>query len=538
MSKWWNTVLSDRPNLRRATDEQVRSIFDRRAIREEVWRTRPYTPYEAGDWDTVSRAEPRYEQLLRAGQVNFLRGLVNQRPGLVMRRDCWDSRTLLAQIRPFKFKELDLDLRGTYDAQDEGVWKERWYHDHEDEHEHAGARAYVVPSPTSKHRRRDSAKKRADDVYMPIHIAQAHHGDDPGDGVPHHHYPAAHVASPYHSGKGRRGEHGHDEFAKYVYAPGQPTNMIDVHPLAWGLLTTPPGQMPKTEDPHLDWAPIGGSVAYLALEGVLKNDSILSTGAPVANVGSVTLWDDESRDDGSRGAQAFSWFIYKYLAAFGRTVVVVPDSDASGNDLVMTQARQIVERLKVEQGGLTREDENPLGRVVIATPTATCGDVCRHLTRDTGRTAPDGTPVLLPNEDHKRGVDDYLGDGEKLENLVVTTMAEQQSEPAVLRHRRDQFERDTVILEHLRRVCADDGVAIVPQRQVGATVGWSQPQVREALRSLAEQKLLAFEDPAPYFLGQPRELGRKPSTVVRLRADLVPHREEPMRLGEYLETYQ
>jgi hypothetical protein len=91
----------------------------------------------------------------------------------------------------------------------------------------------------------------------------------------------------------------------------------------------------------------------------------------------------------------------RHLLGF-KLVVVVPDSDGSGNRLVSSQANALARRLRLYGAN-----------AIVASPPAQCGAVCTHLDRFSGyltnRTTLEREVNRLPNADHKQGIDDFLG---------------------------------------------------------------------------------------------------------------------------------
>jgi hypothetical protein len=121
---------------------------------------------------------------------------------------------------------------------------------------------------------------------------------------------------------------------------------------------------------------------FFVLEGVLKADAILShgEGEAVFDVPSVTLWDALELETFAKRLQ-------------GKTVYIVPDSDWASNPQVSSQAFECRERLR--SYGLDAH---------VAAPTPKCGRVC---------------DCIDEADDHKRGVDDLLADGESPDDLLV-----------------------------------------------------------------------------------------------------------------------
>ena len=112
---------------------------------------------------------------------------------------------------------------------------------------------------------------------------------------------------------------------------------------------------------------------FFSIEGTPKNDSLVTRGEVAFNCPSVTLWRAPELAD----------FAREYLQ--GVPVYVIPDSDWASNASVSFQAfecREELRRLGVD------------AHVAAATPT--CGAICDHEGQQ--------------RKDHKRGVDDFLGE--------------------------------------------------------------------------------------------------------------------------------
>ncbi len=477
-SRWDERLTEARPDLLSYTPDAVRRIFTERGISDDVRDARPYTPYHAGDWATVLAADPGF-----AAQAIGTRRKINQRPGIVMNRAGYGkSSTQLAQLRPFKFKELDpeLDLAPWTDGGDDGVWLANEYHDHAEPeihtHRHPESGAWQITTLNGSTRHGPAGVRRD----IEDHVRLEHSGANVDGAHAHPRDYTDHVAGDTHGGANVRGKHKHEHRAKYLYPAGEKPR-VDVHPDAWPLLSA------------------GGEVCYFALEGLLKNDSILSTGAPVLNVGSVTLWHDPVLPE----------LCDRYLKGF-ELVVVVPDSDWSGNSAVSTQADGLSGTLR--RYGVTS---------IVAAPPPTCSrTVCQHLTRHGD----------LPASEHKRGVDDFLGDGGALRDMLVVARNVDNA-PAVPWRRSDQHARDAAILEYLRESAGVDGLVIATRRGMAAGAGSTRDGAGNALRSLERAGVLRFEDST--WWTPPAKLGKPPVTAVRLAPKYRPARAL-IPLGEYI----
>jgi hypothetical protein len=548
VKRWDERLVEDRPDLLLYTDEAVEQIFVSRGIHPQVWQARPYTPYNANDMAAVVTAEPKYGGRLKKGIAEK----VAQRPGLVMARSgFFSSERQLAQLRPFKFQELDsdLDLVPYGAAEDDGVFLRLDVHDHHWIEKHAHIDGRLAWPATNKSRRASSSDRRDVDLEveavkagfdaisqqlrMEQHLKYEHGGESPEDGVLHEH--AALVQTGHlekkHRGRHRTGRHSHEVRAKYLYPPSGKDRspfLIDAHPYARDLLDK------------------GGEVVYFALEGLLKADAILSvgftgpgSGTPVVNCGSVTLWQDYELQN----------ITERYLRNFG-LVVVVPDSDGSGNRLVSSEAAALSARLR------------KLGaNAIVAAPPAQCGAICDHRTRLIGhRTDPKSglkEPVALPDPRHKQGVDDFLGPrkervvddvrlirgGGTLGELVVETPGKPVREISVdelhasavdagNRKARSRAKSDKLVLDAVLAIASPDGVAVFGQRGIATEIGKSRGVVEASLKSLEAAGIIglsAFEWP-----GTPEGFA-PPTTAHVLDLALLPP-PRSLSLADYRKT--
>jgi DNA-binding transcriptional ArsR family regulator len=443
---WWRRVLVEHPELREAPPEAIRQLREDHAISEEVWLGRPYVPYAAADWEAVVAADSQYGRFEDARRRRELKK-VAQRPGLVMSRHGL-KRDLPAQLRPFKFSELGFDTVAAYGAQDLGVHTRSVRHDHtlvvEHMHTPTGHR-FVVEARKKSVVEPNSEWEELFGGYQPDgfdlehHIQNQHGGKFVEEWMPHQlRLSWKRHLQKEHRGKPRVGDHRHSAFAKYLYPEGEGARGFDVHPLAWTLLKK------------------GGDVVYVALEGCLKNDSILSTGAAVVSCGSVTLWKDLE----------LPWLADEHLSRF-KTVVLVPDSDWLENSLVR---RGVCDAQDFFRG----YHDNV---VVAAPPQRPCLD-CTHSARfaDTGE--------QLPPAEHKLGVDDWLKEGHGLMSMIVS----QVSTESLANRRRDSQSRDVALLDVIARrqeVTATYG-------QLADWAGLSPRQVEQSLKSLKAAGLITL----------------------------------------------
>lgn len=124
----------------------------------------------------------------------------------------------------------------------------------------------------------------------------------------------------HHGGVNTQEVHRHDSApAKYLFLPGSDEARIDLHRRAARMLAD-------------------ADRVFLVLEGVLKNDAVLSAGEAVFSVPSVTLWEPEEL-----------WhFAKRYLE--GTMVFVVPDADWIDNPMVDWQALLVRTHLREALG--------------------------------------------------------------------------------------------------------------------------------------------------------------------------------------------
>jgi hypothetical protein len=380
-------------------------FWEDRGIDQEIKEKRPYKRWKINPRD-VSAVEAEYDaECFSGGQRAFINKVVNQGDGLLIMRhppvmDAKQYPYVYAELRPDKpatttvrkhwhgYGEPPADLPDwhTYDPKDmedhikrakddhrEKADDDEYLGDHfgvntEEVHKHRHQAKYIFPSSgtykvvtehnhtwmaqriakaqeaaqkakphTKEARERDRKLKRAQDVYE-SHIAKKHKGEPENQIV-----------------EALTKKHLHTQ--TYKDKTQNFAARIDIHPLA----------VERFE---------GAEVVYFALEGCLKADSILSAGAPVLSVPSVTLWLTPELEDPA--------FRLKYLHR--KIVVIVPDGDWRENHRVITQSLFLQTYLKYYG----------IPAVVASTPGA-----------------------IYEGSGHKvKGVDDFLGLGKgKLEDM-------------------------------------------------------------------------------------------------------------------------
>jgi hypothetical protein len=231
----------------------------------------------------------------------------------------------------------------------------------------------------------------------------------------------------------------------------------------------------------------GGDVVYVAAEGCLKADAILSQKAPVVGYGSVTLWEDSK----------WRCLAEQYLSRFHRTVVV-PDSDWSANSLVRLPTFELSDMLA----------EMEVTAVVAAPPERDCPD-CRHESRVTH------TREVLPPAEHKYGVDDWLAAHHELMDMQVQRQTSSVEGPY----------NEVRLRSVLERYATDAGILIAPSRWLADRSGLSPDQVDRLLPKLESRGVLTLE-PGPW---SPSTARRPPRRITLLGLERA-----AVTLAEYL----
>jgi hypothetical protein len=282
--------------------------------------------------------------------------------------------------------------------------------------------------------------------------------------------------------------HIHDEHAKYLYPPsgrdehgrkkkdGRASG-IEVHPLAEDLLDA------------------GADACYFVMEGLLKNDAVLSLGVPVFNCGSVTLWDRLLPEGGSE----FDRFATERLLGKFGTVVIIPDSDWSTNPQVEWQARLVQRRL----------ESIGLDSIIAAPPPKAkeCGqDMCTHKRRG------------KPHPDHKNGIDDFIGqEGGTLDRLRRLELIHQDANDLVIEHA-----NTARTLAELCRLSDSHGRIMTRQKELAERLEIHTNTLRSCLRRLEDDGAITYEvDDFDGPIGDGSEQSRLRGSIT-LRRDLWP----------------
>jgi hypothetical protein len=144
-----------------------------------------------------------------------------------------------------------------------------------------------------------------------------------------------------------------------------------------------------------------------------------------------------------------------------------------------------------------------------------------------------------PDADHKNGVDDWLGSGRTLMQMLTLDEDRKTFTPAVMKRRIDQQERDNALLAYLVEVQVA-GRVHASYREMAADLGWSRNgrvRVQRAVDSLEREGVIRRVPSSP-DLDDVETLGTSFSTTttVELRPDLVAPEQLAgfRRLGETL----
>jgi hypothetical protein len=166
-----------------------------------------------------------------------------------------------------------------------------------------------------------------------------------------------------------------------------------------------------------------------AFEGELKEAALVSAGWATFSCPAVGMWDAPELDA----------FVHNHL--IGKLVLIIPDSDALQNENVIMQTMLAKERLNFL---------GALAATVIPTPEQRACKLHGQKRSD------------------KRGVDDYLADGGRVEDMTWFTrepgtdlsdwlQEHDKRSPSGRMPRRNRIDHDAVILRHLTMIANKDG---------------------------------------------------------------------------------
>jgi hypothetical protein len=191
---------------------------------------------------------------------------------------------------------------------------------------------------------------------------------------------------------------------------------------------------------------------FFVIEGCLKADAILSASEAVFSVPSVSLWH----------APELEWFAKRYLRS--KTVIVVPDADWVDNDAVISQAR-FAQRFLRDLGVPT----------FVAAP-----------------------PLGADRKVKHKGVDDYLGAGGKLDDLMVMERTVSTNLIACARrvrpfYRSDAIGTDVKMLKALSHHADDHGAVGVPLLSLAKIMGVNRQTVANSVKRLEAHGWITVE---------------------------------------------
>lgn len=449
--------------------EGVRLIrgFDIRGIDHFVIQARPYKRWTTDDVQPVRQAYAGWP----AAGTNFMIRLARQSPGWVIYRHAPPGLGLppiCPEIRPDHAVRTGPPIRHFHGepelAPPSDQLSPHWVsspkamrahiagHSNPDDHhgtnsncihEHVQTAKYVFPpAPKIDHRwQHDHTAYKAADAYQ-RHLQGSHKDGDV------------------------RGPHGH--LRRVKDRTNSLAKRIDVHPFA----------VPMFESTD---------TIFFVLEGCLKADAVLTAGAAVFSVPSVTLWD----------APELPTFAARYLT--GKFVVIVPDADWTQNSLVITQARLCQTRL--QRLGVT---------ACVAAPPASAG--------------------------HK-GIDDFLGAGGALKDLAVI---DRDPSPALVQfvndhtNRRDQAQRDIDVLRSLSMHADHEGRITTSLRSVARIMGVPVMRVARGLNDLEAMGAVSIEGSVTtgrgWFSHRP-EWKKSKSPIISIAKPLRAIERAPISLG-------
>lgn len=434
------------PKESNAPDAEV--FFEQEhAIAREVWQGRPYVRWTMIDATPVQRAYAG----LQPGQRAFLSRCAGRSPGwIITRHTLPEYGPIYPEIRPDWALLPGTPYLHYHGAEtlpeDESLWpvglsprhvyraNANWSHitethggvNDEEPHTHEDWAKYLF-APGYKH----------DVWYVHEHAIDSYVTPRTVDRLAKH-------LHRYHDGVAVTGPHPHRR--SVTDRRLSVARRLDIHPMAQPLLDT-------------------ADTVYFGLEGCLKADAILSRGAAVVSVPSVTLWRTPELDE----------FAENYLA--GRRVVVVFDADWATNPKVKLQALLARKYLLDEAGA---------AEVLL--------------------TAPPTEPHNEKGDPLYKGVDDFLAAGIELDDAGRIVRSDYGLDdlhtvdwvpsPRIGESRiagydmahwrtREQRQRDCLVLLAMSLVANEEtGRVVATMTSLAQLVGCSTPTVVTAIESL------------------------------------------------------
>jgi hypothetical protein len=436
------------------------------AISLEVWNARPYVRWETDDIEPVRAA---YADL----PTTLMTKIAKQHGGYVITRHAppLGLDKIYAEIRP-----------------DEAVLipGHQVTHYHGDGPVPDGVAARHVHSPRNMRFHIGRDKFAGDHAAINSQVVHRHH--DPAKYV---FPPTPTIGEPYFHAHGklrpdrlaRHLEHDHrgedtaetHSHSYRVKDPGQDlAKRLDVHPMALPKLPT-------------------ADTVFFVIEGCVKADAVLSAGASVFSVPSVTLWD----------CAELPAFAARYLVR--KTVVIVPDADWARNSLVYTQARLCQTRLV--RLGISAH---------VAAPPLSAG--------------------------HK-GIDDFLAAGGTLDELEV--LDRRLGGFAMTYLREDQLQRDAEYLYALKMHADPQGQLCLSVRALARVFDVHHSKVQRALKDLESLHAITIDGDltirpkgwvARNFYS--REMDWEDQPIITVSEELQAEDLPPVKLRDFLTNLQ
>jgi hypothetical protein len=256
---------------------------------------------------------------------------------------------------------------------------------------------------------------------------------------------------------------------------------IDLHPMAVDLI------------PRAD-------VVFFIIEGCLKADAVLSQGAAVFSVPSVTLWACAELED----------FVTAYLRE--KVIVIIPDADWALKFQVESQAR------------------------ICAATLLRHGVAAAHIA------APpidqDGNPLRDANGNELKGIDDFLAAGGQLDDLMTLDrlLPDGIDEFLAGRGRADKLRRDAMVMQSMALWAGSQGTISLPLRTIAKVLGVHHSRVTRAVHDLLEYGAItidgSLEQRRNHFTGH---MDWRHTPTITIRPELRAPNRPAERLGDVIE---
>jgi hypothetical protein len=462
--------------LERVVEGYWSQDFDRvrteRAISREVWEARPYVRWPAPSERSASRIrvvtemgaiEKAYKGLNRY-QKAYMTKLANQSPGwVIMRHAVPGAPYVYAEIRPDEKVETGPPVRhwhGTGEPPEDVLELGTQILLRSTEAFRQHCRKVNEEGGDERHEEREDVHEHPDKakyVFPPSAKKDDpwNHDHDRGkSGEFYRKHPDAlkrHIEN-WHEKNPELIQHNpdgtHTHFRRVKDRSNPLAKRLDIHPMALELLAN-------------------AGVVYFGLEGCLKADSILSAiiredrKESVFSVPSVSLWDAPELAD----------YADRFLK--GKTVIVVPDADWVDKDLVIAHAR-FAQRFLSLRGIPT----------YIAAP-----------------------PLNNDRSVEHKGIDDFLGAGGSLDDLVVLerydsphltatyleTHARRNVHKSNRRRRSEAVDNDVALMMTLARFADSHGRVKATHKSLAKILGVDRSTVTRHVNHLKEIRWIEVE---------------------------------------------